>query len=230
MNKSKILLISLAFVLLLNLFGCSNEQNNNQKEDSSTSKNMGTEQIIDDNMVQDSNYYSFLEEVAGRPSINISINEYLDNYNSIKSKYENYNYKDLDTSDFTYVEKGNNNGVNINVYSCPLTIMGRSDWISIIIALNEDDNKTVNQVMLRVENFEMFENKYHILLMQYQLLIESLGISNEEATQIVSDLLDNGQSTNHYDVYKKGLAFFIDNAQMVFFRILPMTENEYNNA
>ena len=39
--------------------------------------------------------------------------------------------------------------------------------------------------------------------MQYQLLIEALGISNEEATQIVSDLLDNGQSTNHYDVYKK---------------------------
>lgn len=190
------------------------------------------EQSEENNQLEISKYYSFLSEKGNGLVFNVSIDEFLDNYNSLKSPYEDYDYKDISLEDFFYIESGTDyNGTNIDIYGCVLSIMGRNNDICIMIS--KDNNNNITALNLGVQNYNLYTGDARTkILVQYRLLIQSLGVSETTAQSYISDMADNLGVYNIFATYDKGLALYLDssNSQANYYRICPYTVEQWESA
>lgn len=233
----KILMFLMVVTLLVSLVGCGGNDTNNEIENSEStyaeeeSGIESNEESIDDSK-EEIEYYSFLSKKGNGLVFNISIDEFLDNYNSLKSPYEDYDYKDISLEDFFYVESGTDyNGTNIDIYGCVLSIMGRNNDICIMIS--KDNNNNITALNLGVQNYNLYTGDARTkILVQYRLLIQSLGVSETTAQSYISDMADNLGVYNIFATYDKGLALYLDssNSQADYYRICPYTVEQWESA
>lgn len=211
----------------------SSDETYNSDEKTVTADNTYEENnYTDDETAENNEYYSFLSENNNSLYFNITINEFLNNYNSLKSPYEDYDYKGISTDDFFYIDSGKNyNGTDITVYGCNLSIMGKNNDICIMIS--KDKNNTLTSLSLGVQNYNLYRgDSLTKILVQYRLLIQSLGVSESVAQSYIADMSDNLQTYNLFATYDKGLALYLDtsNSQADYYRINPYTVEQWKSA
>lgn len=230
------LIVLLVFALSTSLFGCSN---------SSSVSNVYTEEkeVNDDNTAvnKDSNndytkedkqeYYTFLKPDGDGLTLNLSAEEFLNNYNAIKPPYENHSYKDLELSDFNFIVSGTSiNGTANNCYGCPLTINGLNDDILTCI-FQETDSSNLSYVCLGVNNFDLY-SKDPAIWVQYKLLMRAIGIPKDDVENIVNEMINNGNKYGIVATYSKGISAYVDpsKAPANWFRIVPCTKEQWKQA
>lgn len=190
------------------------------------------EKSKENNQLEISKYHSFLTEKENGLIFNVTIDKFLNNYNSLKSPYENYDYKDISFEDFFYVESGTDyNGNSIDVYGCILSIMGRNNDICIMIS--KDNNDNITALNLGVQNYNLYTGDARTkILVQYRLLIQALGISETTAQSYISEMANNLKTYNIFATYDDGLALYLDtsNSQADYYRINPYTIEQWESA
>lgn len=180
-----------------------------------------------------SEYYSFLTKDGEGLTFNITTEEFLENYNAIKPSYEDYGYKEIEISDFYYVEDGNSiNGTPLQAYGCSLTIMGLNNDFSIM--LNKEKNSDrIASISFGVKNYNLYKGQALTqILIQYRLLIQALGISESSAMTFIDDMSTNLRNCNVFGTYSNGLALYLDTgfAEADWYRIVPCTKEQWRNA
>lgn len=231
------LMILLVLTLSISIFGCSS---NTSVSDVSTEEN----EVNDESTVinKDSNndytkedkqeYYTFLKPDGDGLTLNLSAEEFLNNYNSIKAPYENYSYKDLELSDFNYITSNTSiNGTTGNLYGCPLTINGLNDDI-LTCVFQEVDSSNLCYVCLGVHNSNLYSKNPDNIWVQYKLLMRAIGISEYEVENIVNEMVNNGEKYGVVATYHKGIAAYIEpiDDSTDWFRIIPYTKEQWKQA
>lgn len=238
MRKTSLILlvVTLLSLIITTLSGCTEMDTTNDYETETTSnyyqEDADETKIQEDNQSVISPYYSVLKEEGKGLIFDLTIEEFLNNYNSLKTPYEDYDYKDISFEDFFYIESGTNyNGTGVEVYGCNLSIMGRNNDICIIISKNNNDNITA--LNLGVQNYNLYTGDYRTkILLQYKLLIQSLGVSETTVQAYINEMGNNLQSYNIFATYDKGLALYLDtsNPQADYYRICPYTFEQWESA
>ena len=228
----------LVMILTISLVGC--ENNTSYYESDETESTYAEEKSdIDSNeepivdKKEEFEYYSFLTKKGNGLVFNISIDEFLDNYNLLKSPYEDYDYKDICSTDFFYIESGANyNGTNVDIYGCTLSIMGKNNDICIMIS-KDSNNNNITALSLGVQNFNLYTGDARTkILVQYRLLIQALGISETTAQSYINEMANNLKDYNIFATYDDGLALYLDtsNSHADYYRINPYTKEQWESA
>jgi len=174
-------------------------------------------------------YYPFLMETDSGLKFSITVDEFLNNYSMLKSSYNGENDKMLSFADFSYVDKGiDYNGNNIVVYGTTENIIGRKNDVCIMISIDDEGNMTAIKIV--VHNLEEFtKNERSKLLIQYRLLIQALGITEEEAKMYLDRMQNNYDRCNLFVAYAGGAALSHDrdNSGSDYFRISPYTIRQW---
>lgn len=236
-KTSFVLLIAVLLSLIITTFsGCSEKDTASDYENKTTSdyyqEDIDKTESEDESLSEISSYYSFLSQKGNGLIFDLTIEEFLNNYNSLKSSYEDYDYKDISLEDFFYVESGTDyNGTSIDVYGCTLSIMGRNNDICIMIS--KDNNNNVAALNLGIQNYNLYTGDYRTkILLQYKLMIQSLGVSETTAQSYLNEMGNNLQSYNIFATYDKGLALYLDtsNSQADYYRICPYTFEQWESS
>lgn len=238
--ERKGLMILLVLVLSISVFGCSNttvsdvstKENEVNDEGTTINKDSSSNNNDDDTKEDIQEYYTFLKTDGGGLTLNLSTEEFLENYNSIKAPYENHSYKDLGLSDFNFIASNTTiNGTAGNFYGCPLTINGLNDDI-LTCFFQEADSSNLCYVCLGVHNSNLYSKNPDNIWVQYKLLMRAIGIPEYDVENIVNEMVDNGKKYGVVATYHKGIAAYIEPIDDLtdWFRIIPYTKEQWKQA
>ena len=238
----KILMFLMVVTLLVSLVGCGGNDSNKEIEDSEStyteekSDNESNEKFIynESNDYNTVEYYSCLTEDGEGLMFDVTIEEFLREYNKLKSSYENKDYKDIELSDFFYIEDGSSiNGSLGEAYGCSQTIIGNFD--DLVISLNKEKNgDRIFGISFGIKNnkyIDMYysDDMFPSMMNQYRLLICAItGCDMSKAIQYTDEMFSN----NTLSTYDKGVLFTADTSNSLadWYRIVPCTEEQYQTV
>lgn len=222
MKKSikRITALGVSAMLLFALSACGSK-----KEDS------GYDQNPDESEEgNETSYYSCLTEDGDGLKFDVTPEEFLERYNSLKASYEDDNYGDIELSDFSYVgDETSINGTATEAYACSQTIIGeRSDlaiWVN-----RETNGSSITSVSLGIKNDLYYSDEMlPTIRTQYELLICALtGCDMSTAEEYTIKMMEDDDAQATYD---RGIAFHIDvTSSSHWCGIQPCTREQYDNA
>ena len=235
-NKRILVLVLSVILLIICLVGCGGQKTTENYIDETednydlTTENNTTEDEQEVN-TNNTKYYSFLKLDGDSLSFNFTVDEFINNYNRVKSSYDTY--KDIEESDFVFIDSSVWSDENTYIYGCPLTILGRNNGIMIMLEIGENTND-IKCISLGIQDYVVYQNNKEYMdkfEIQYSLLIQALGMSYTETSEILSDMAYNESTKGNYGLYTNGLAlFYATESNCAYYRISSLTEEQAKNS
>lgn len=232
--KKEIILILITILLLANLSGCGEQATSKTTTDTTTSTQevaqtpSATKADKNNSVKNETEYYPFLRIDGDNLSFNFTVDTFINNYNTVKSSHDSY--QDIEISDFVYIDSSVwDSGEQTSIYGCPLTILGRNNGIMIMLEIGDNSND-IKCISLGIQDYVVYQNneKYmNMFELQYSLLIQALGLSITETSDILSDMASNETTKGNYGLYTKGLAlFYSTESNCAYYRITSSTKEQ----
>lgn len=233
--ENKVTLILTTILLLTSLASCGEQTTSNTVTPTSTTNVTETQNVTSENkntsVGNNTEYYSFLSLDRDNLSFNFTVDEFINNYNKVKSSYDSY--KDIEISDFVMINSSTWSDENTTIYGCPLTILGRNNGIMIMLEIGDSSNE-IKCISFGVQDYVVYQNSEDYLNMfelQYSLLIQSLGLSSTEVSDILSDMAYNEATKGNYGLYINGLGlFYSTESNCAYYRITAITKEQAQNS
>ncbi|MFQ7292490.1 MAG: hypothetical protein ACLRQ0_09680 [Monoglobales bacterium] len=238
--KKRAILILTTILLLTSLASCGEQTTSTSNTVTPTPTPLSTPNITETQNTTSENknisvgnnteYHSFLSLDGDTLSFNFTVDEFINNYNKVKSSYDSY--KDIEISDFVMINSSAWSDENTTIYGCPLTILGRNDGIMIMLEIGDSSNE-IKCISLGVQDYVVYQNSEDYLNtfeLQYSLLIQSLGLSSTEVSNILSDMDYNETTKGNYGLYTKGLGlYYSTESNCAYYRITAFTKEQAQN-
>ena len=229
--KKKFTLFLIASLILVGLTGCGKETISEDKPVSTPMAEVVETTEKKDVSEKAEEYYSFVKKDGENAYLNVTVDEFIENYNrAIVGKGDNGNTYDISLNDFEFITNNSWQGKETGYYSCPITIFGRNNGIAITLEVYDDN--TIAVVQLGIKDYYVYDSNANRDVIdrfyeQFSYLMEGLGLTSDEAEDILDDLEYNENQYKNYSLYKKGLAFgFLrDKSDIGWYRIFPCTED-----